>query len=571
MVSSGRINFFIVLTTALMGLIFYRIVYLSCLKHDYYEQLADIQYQNQDENSSKRGHIYIVDGESNRKQAVATQKRFPYIYVIPRQSDHPQDSAEQLTQILNIDPDKSLAIFSKTEDPFEVVKKNPSPEETAAIEAQKSKDIKVGYEDRRYYPEGDFLSQTLGFVGFEGGEKTGRYGLELFYDDQLSPHAAEKQKKNGANSSFFSWSRWFGGGENDNFASVDDGFDLVLTIDKNIQDIAERELNYLMKKWKPESGTIMVQDPNGGAILAMAGSPSFDPNNYGRFPLASFINKNMQEMFEPGSSFKPITMAAALDKKRITPDTTYTDFGEVVIGGYRIRNFNEKSFGVQTMTQVLEKSLNTGAVFVQEQLGGDDFLNYVVNFGFGQLTGIDLPGESAGDIANLYSKRKINFATASFGQGIAVTPLQLINAYSAIANGGKLYRPYLVKEIIGPQGIEAETRPELIGTPVSERVAFQLKSMLVQVVEKGFDKAVVKGYDVAGKTGTAQIASPGGGYSDQFVHNIVGFAPAFSPRFAVLIKLEKPQGIRFASDSLSPSLGHIFRLLLNYYKIPPGK
>ncbi|TSC75010.1 MAG: Uncharacterized protein G01um101444_57, partial [Parcubacteria group bacterium Gr01-1014_44] len=347
--------------------------------------------------------------------------------------------------------------------------------------------------------------------------------------------------------------------------------DLVLTIDKNIQTFAEQELSYLMNRWSPTAGTIIIQDPQTGAILAMAGSPSFDPNNYSQYPLGNFVNKAVQEAFEPGSSFKPFTMSAALDQKKVTPQTTYFDTGEVDLAGYKIKNFNEKSFGTQTMRQVLEKSLNLGAIFVENQLGDDNFLNYVINFGFGQMTGIDLAGEVAGDISNLYSGRKINFSTASFGQGISVTSTQLINAYSAIANGGKLMRPYVVKEIVGAGGEKKETKPEIIGTPISEKTSAQMKAMLVGVVEKGFDKATVNGYDVAGKTGTAQMASKTGGYGDDFIHNIVGFAPAFSPRFVVLIKIEKPQGIKFASDSLSPSLGKITRFLLNYFQIPPTR
>ena len=194
-----------------------------------------------------------------------------------------------------------------------------------------------------------------------------------------------------------------------------------------------------------------------------------------------------------------------------------------------------------------------------------------MNFGFGQATGVDLAGESAGDISNLYSGRKINFVTASFGQGIAVTPIQLINAYSALANGGRLYRPFMVQEVVKPNGEIIKTEPELIGTPISERTSSQIKAMLVKVVENGFDKARVQGYDIAGKTGTAQIASKEGGYSEEFIHDIVGFAPAFDPKFVVLIKLEKPKGIKFASDSLSPSLGKIIKFLLNYFQIPPTR
>lgn len=487
------------------GLIFYRLFYLTFLQHEAITKTVENQYQNQQESLVRRGNIYIQDLSVREKQLVTLQKSFPYI-------------------------------FSKKDSRLKIINKNPAPSEVEQIRQLNNKETSIGYEERRYYPEGSFLGQVLGFLGFDGDRRVGQYGLEAYYDEQIRQ-------------------------END----------LVLTIDKNIQSFAEKELNYLLGKWHPTSGTIIIQDPQTGAILAMAGSPSFDPNNYSQSPLENFMNKAVQEAFEPGSSFKPITMSGAIDQKKVTPETTYFDTGEVDIAGYKIKNFNEKAFGTMTMSQVLEKSLNTGAMFVENQLGDENFLNYVINYGFGQVTGIDLAGEVAGDTSNLYAKRKINFLTAAFGQGITVTPIQLVNAYSAIANGGKLMRPYVVKEIIKPSGEKTETTPEVIGTPISEKTSAQIKAMLVGVVEKGFDKAKVQGYDVAAKTGTAQMASLTGGYSDQFIHDMVGFAPAFSPRFVILIKMEKPQGIKFAADSLSPSLGKITRFLLNYFQIPPTK
>jgi cell division protein FtsI/penicillin-binding protein 2 len=225
------------------------------------------------------------------------------------------------------------------------------------------------------------------------------------------------------------------------------------------------------------------------------------------------------------------------------------------------------------MSEVLQKSLNTGVIFAQNKTGSDQFLNHVVAFGFGQKTGVDLGGEISGNISNLYSGREINLATAAFGQGVAVTPLQLINAYSAIANGGKLMKPQLAESIIRPDGATEQIKPEIIGAPISEETARQMQKMLVDVVDKGFDKARIKGYDIAGKTGTAQIPGGDGGYltDDQFIHNFVGFAPAYSARFAVLIKIDKPQGIKFAADSLSPVFGDISRYLIRHFNVPPTR
>ena len=241
-----------------------------------------------------------------------------------------------------------------------------------------------------------------------------------------------------------------------------------------------------------------------------------------------------------------------------------------MIDGYTIKNFSERIFGRSTMSQVLENSINTGTMHVANLVGDTTFTDYVINMGFGQQTGIDLPGEVNGDVANLYSGRKINYLTASFGQGIAVTPLQLVNAYSAIANGGKLMRPYIVEKVVAEGGKERITQPEVVGIPISEKTASKLTTMLVGVVQNGFDKARIPGYDIAGKTGTAQIPDDKGGYiENQYIHNFVGFAPAYDPRFVILIKIDKPQGITFAADSLSPTFRTIADFLLKYFNVPP--
>lgn len=390
---------------------------------------------------------------------------------------------------------------------------------------------------RRFYPHDTFAAHTLGFVGFRGRDRAGQYGVEGFHDEDL--HTG----------------------------------DIVLTIDPAIQSYSESVLEALLQRWSAPRGSIIIQDPASGAIMAMASSPSFNPNEYGRFAYDDFINPNTQEQFEPGSSFKPVTMAAAIDTGAVTPLTTYEDTGAVVIGTYTIKNFNEKANGRQTMKQVLEHSLNTGTIFAQRKTGDDAFLNYLVGFGFGQKTGVDLSGEASGNISNLYQNRAINFATASFGQGIAVTPLQLVMAYSAIANGGKLMKPYVVREALHAGGTSTPTKPVVLGAPISEKTSVQLRSMLVDVVDHGFDKARIKGYDVAGKTGTAQIPDKQGGYLEdkQFIHNFVGFAPAYAPRFVILIKMDRPQGITFAADSLSPVFGDLASFLIRYFKIPPTR
>jgi len=576
---TGRITLFIFVIFLLSGLIIYRLFNLTQILHSSFVVSAQNQYNNPSALLAGRGNIYISDLSSGGKKIIATNKSSFYIYSNNTTIGSPADIAKQIDSILKKGIENLEPLLSQSGKTYQVIAQNLTEEQANQIKTLKIKGLTVASEIERFYPLGSMAAPVLGFVGFNGNQRTGQYGIESYFDDALSG-VQKTQDFLGDNIyskivnflKFWDKNKNQGQSAGDNSANQD-GSDVVLTLDENIQSMVELKLDSILQKWKAEAGSIIVENPNTGAILAMASSPSFDPNNYSDYKLENFINPNTQEVFEPGSSFKPVTMSAAVDSGALTPDSVYTDSGAAQFGAYTIRNFDNQAHGVQTMRQVLEHSLNTGAVFAENATGDDTFLNYVVAFGFGQKTGIDSGGEVSGNISNLYSGRKVNFATAAFGQGIAATTLQMINAYSAIANGGKLMQPYLVKKIIHPDGTEVETKPKIMGAPISEKTSAQLKSMLVDVVEKGFDKARIAGYDVAGKTGTAQIPDPKGGYleNNQFIHNFVGFAPAYSPQFVVLIKMDKPKGIKFAADSLSPVFGDIARFLIRYFNIPPTK
>jgi cell division protein FtsI/penicillin-binding protein 2 len=574
--SAARISIFAVAVFLITGLITYRLFNLTFVQHSAFVKSAKSQYDNPSALLSGRGNIYFSDLSAGTRKIAATNKSSFYLY-IDKKIESPGDVALKLAPILQEETSVLEPLLSQKDKTYYVIARNLIKEQADRIKNLKLAGINVAQEVDRFYTRGPLAASVLGFVGFDNNQRVGQYGVESYYDDVLG---GERLAQNPLGNKTFSdilkflsfWkSKENGAGES--AAEDGTGSDIVLTLDQNIQSFIEVRLNALLKKWSARSGSVIVQNPATGEILAMAASPSFDPNNYSDYKLEDFMNPNTQEIFEPGSSFKSITMSAAIDTGAVTPETTYYDTGEVKIGGYSIKNFNEKANGTQTMRQVLQHSLNTGAIFAQGRTGDDAFLNYVVGFGFGQKTGVDLSGEVSGNISNLFSGRKINFATASFGQGVAVTPLQLVNAYSAIANGGKLMWPHLVKEIIYPDGAKTEIKPKIIGSPITENTSNQLKSMLVDVVEKGFDKARVSGYDIAGKTGTAQIPDGKGGYlsSEQFIHNFVGFAPAFSPRFVVLIKMDRPKGIKFAADSLSPVFGDIARYLIRYFNIPPTR
>lgn len=408
----------------------------------------------------------------------------------------------------------------------------------------------------RKYPQGEMASQVVGFLG---GEGIGQYGIEGFYNNTLSPKELP-------------------GPLDDISQSIQPkkGDDLFLTLDYNIQYKAEELLNQAHKEFDIKKGLIIVGDPNSGRILALANFPNFDPNKYSEVKnFEIFQNPAVQSLYEPGSLFKPITMAIALDQEKITPKTTYTDPGVIKIGGWPIYNYEQRIYpGRITMTEVLEKSINTGAVFAKRQVKDSVFLDYIRRFGFFEPTGIDLQGEIFSENKELKRGREINFATAAFGQGVEVTPIQMLRAFSAIANGGKLVKPYIVEKIVRGREI-IETRPKISQTNIiSQKTATLLTEMLISVVEKGSARqAKVPGYNIAGKTGTSQVPFSAlginkKGYSEQTWQSFIGFAPAFGARFVILIKLDNPK-TKTSEYSAAPIFGKLADYILNYLEIPP--
>lgn len=498
------------------------------------------QRQQQINSNQRRGDIFGQDKDHNRF-LLATTKSFLRLYVVPKNllSASIPEVANLLTSQLSLPSDVVQERLSHKEQSYVPLKDHIAKEEKVHVRqliAQFSDALKVEEYQDRFYPYGTLGAQAIGFVGFVDQNKTGLYGIEKFYDKELAA-----------------------------------GNDLVLTLDINVQRSIESTLHDLMEKWKTLSGSIIVMRPRDGAILAMASEPNFDPNDYASVKdIGYFLNPITQKVFEPGSIMKPITMSAGLELGKITPDTTYVDRGVVEVGGYKIRNAGDRTFGLRTMKEVLEFSINTGAIFVEQLVGQKDFLRNFENFGLGQATGIDLPGEAVGDMTNLDSGRPVNYATASFGQGISTTPLQMLDALSAIANEGKLMRPYVLERMAGLDGSSQATLPKVRKVSIKQDTAARVVQMLTEVVDKGYDKkARVPGFVVAGKTGTSEIPSPKGGYLNETIHSFEGFAPAFDPAFILLIKLDEPLGTRFASESIAPSFSKLTQSLLQYYgKLP---
>ncbi|MBZ1345385.1 MAG: penicillin-binding protein 2 [Candidatus Nealsonbacteria bacterium] len=447
---------------------------------------------------------------------------------------------------------------------FVRIKNNLTEKEIRDLKEKKIKGVYLGREVKRIYPHNSLASQVVGFVG---GDGIGQYGLEGFYNQILEGEKGFRKKTR-----VFRESPFINPGKR--------GSDLFLTLDYNIQFKAERLLVQANNSLDFERGTILVICPRSGKIIALANFPNFNPNQYEQEnDFKIFKNSAVQRIFEPGSVLKPITMAAALEEQKITPQTTYIDEGKVRIGGHIIRNYGRRVWGERTMTEVLDRSINTGAVFVQKELGNQKFLEYLEKFGFFKKTEIDLQGEVFSKNREFKRGYEINFATASFGQGIEMTPIQLARAFLVIANNGRLVRPYLVEKIKNADGEIIKTSPHE-PQPVDEnrvisaKTASQLTTMMVSSVEKGWARrAKIPGYYLAGKTGTAQVpwAALGvekRGYSDKTVQSFVGFGPAFNPQFLILITLDNPK-TRTAEYSAVPLFRELASHIIGYYQIPP--
>jgi len=432
----------------------------------------------------------------------------------------------------------------------------------------------------RQYPETQVAAHLLGFTAFDDSERAGQigkhgnYGLEGFFDKELFGKVGTLTSDKGAGGLVIAQDR--------QYQDKQDGCDLILTIDRSIQFFVDKTLRAGLNKYKAESAQVVVLDPASGAILAMSSMPDFDPNRYNEIKDAKiFNNPVIFDQYEPGSVFKAVTMAAALDQGKVGPDTTYQDAGQVMVEGWPkpIKNSDFDTaggHGKTNMVQVLESSLNTGAIFAMTSIGAETFAGYVKNFGFGDKTGIELEGESAGDISALLSKKikPVSAATASFGQGISVTPLQMALAYGALANGGELMKPYLVKEVRCNNQATVENQPQAVRRVISRAAADQIKGMLVKVVENGHAKrAGVAGYYIAGKTGTAQVTEVGkkGYVEGKYNHTFIGLGPDDNPRFVVLVRLNNPRGFEYAESTAVPLAHDVIEFLLNYWQIPKSR
>jgi cell division protein FtsI/penicillin-binding protein 2 len=553
----------------------WRLFELQIMQREKYLVLASQAHNRKYAIAPTRGEIYLKDGDRN--VPLVLNEKLKLVYADPSLVKDKVKTARLLAGALG---ESEKALYDKLSQPGEyvVLKRGlASAAEKKVMELQ-IPGIASSDQAARVYPEGTLAAQIVGFVN---GEGIGQYGVEGFLNTELSGTPGLLRAKTDTRGNPIATA--------DNvIKSPVNGADVVLTIDRTIQAQAEKFLRQGVENVKAKSGSVLIMDPNSGAVMAMASYPTFDPNQFATVTDYSlFTNPIINRQFEPGSGFKVITMAAGLDAGKVRPETTYDDTGLVEVDGRTIRNAANHKYGQSNMSDVIQKSLNTGVVFILKQLGGDpEKINLVgkrvlhdyitKRFGFGVATGIEQAGEVTGRInpPTNRSGNNVNYANMTFGQGLSVTMLQLTNAIAAVANGGNLYQPYLVEQTLLPDQKVRRNHPRLLkGQVVSKETSLQLVNMMVKVVENGSGwPAKMKGYRVAGKTGTAQIPKADGqGYEEsKNIGSFVGFAPADQPRFVMMVVINEPQVAGFAESTTVPVFAQIAQWLINYYGIPPA-
>ncbi|MBU1091981.1 penicillin-binding protein 2 [Patescibacteria group bacterium] len=551
------------------GILIGRLFFIQVLSYDSYSNEANGQYVSfkSKDDIATRGSVYFKEKDGNFISAATLKEGF-FVEVNSSLVDNPKDICQKIAAIVELDEEGCVERVQGGG--YERVAHRLNSQQAQEIKKINSNSVDSFSEQWRFYP-GDFLaSQILGFVGYKGDELVGRYGLEQYYEDVLK--GKRKNLKEGGSFAALFWDL----GKDLLGSGGDKGYDIVLTIEPRVQSVLEGLLGGIIEKWGAEQVGGIIMDPKTGAIIAMASNPNFNPNNYGEVEdISYFKNPLISSVFELGSVFKALTMAAAIDSGKITTETTYFDNGYAFFNGYKIENYDGKGRGTTDMQIVLNESLNTGAIFAMQQIGKEGFYEYVKKYGLGEKTGVDLPNEAVGNLSNLSTMRDLEYATASFGQGIAVSPLEFTVAVSALANGGVIVNPYIVDKIIVEGGKDNITTPSIKRRAIDENSSKIITRMLVNVVDDALLGGTVKleRYSLAAKTGTAQLPKEDGGgyYDDQYLHSFFGYAPAFDAKFIVFLFAKKPQGVKYASQTLTEPFMDVIKFLLSYYEIPPDR
>ena len=570
-INKVRLNLLLAMTLLFTLFLGIRLFSQQVIRHSYYSNLAKGQHVVKRSIDAKRGEIFVEDPDGTLFPLALNQKLWE-VLVVPNQVFNPGQVVKKLGSFFKLSKKDKKQLLTQ------IIAK---PSYIPPLQNSKGKTIRVTLEQKialeksnldgvlfiersnRLYPEGKLGSQILGFVDYENN---GNYGIEGYYNDMLKGQSGSLSRERDPNGRIITTG-------NNVYQQEVDGSSVVLTIDRTIQDKVEQILEEAVTQHKADSGSIVVMDPFTGDIVGLANYPTFDSNQYQKVKNYDILNNaSVAKAYEPGSVFKPIAMAAALDAGKIKSDSESVFGSSIVIDKRTIKTSTGQAYGRENMTQVLENSDNVAMVWVGQQMGKKIYYDYLSKFGFGIKTGIDLASESSGKLKPVDKWLDVEAATITFGQGISVTPLQLAMAYSVLANGGKLIKPRMVKTLIYSDGTVEELKPKVIRQVISEDTANAISAMLISVVERGHGKqAGVKGYWVGGKTGTAQIPTPYGYDYRKTIGTFGGFFPANNPKYVMIVKIDVPKDVIWAESSAAPAFGKLASWLLTYSSIPPSR
>jgi len=525
---------------------------------DYFRQLSEGITQRPREFSPARGRIFDRNGELLATNDVQYELGLSPSYVV-----RPKDVAEVLSDVL----DKSstdILNAAESDKPYVLVARPVEGALGNEIKARAAagadlSGVNLDPIPHRVYPGGALAAQILGFVAYnKEGRQIGYFGVEGFYNDLLAGRSVKGVEK-------------LVPFEVEPDPTPDQGADLYLTLDRNIQYLVEVTMADAINSYGAQGGTILVMDPRTGEILGMSSWPTFDPNRYNDSPPGDPENPAVSGQYEPGSTFKILTMAIALDAGQATPQTPFVDSGYIEVGGVGIRNWDNGAWGPVDMVGCMQHSLNVCMAWLAQALGPTTFYNYLSAFGIGHTTNVDLASEAGGRLKKPGDPDWFDsdLGTNSFGQGVATTPLQLVAAISAVANKGAMMQPHILMKVQRGDQIHV-TQPQVMGRPIKPETAATLSELLALSLERGEgDQALVTGYRIAGKTGTAQIPVPGGYDPNQSIASFVGWGPVDDPRFIVLVKLDRPTTSIWGSETAAPLFAQLVKRLVVLMEIPP--
>lgn len=567
-----RVQLLLVAFLLISGFVLIRLFYIQIIQHTAYKALASSQHELVEVLKPERGEVFAQDPHGdNGVTVIATNQAVYTVFANPRQVQDVDLTADTIAPILALKRDTVKELLSQEEVTYVQLKQGASEQQVNAIEQLLEAEEVFGVdwvpEEGRFYPHKEIAAAVTGFMGYVEDERKGQYGIEEGREEELAGRPGKFEYDKDASGQYT-----ISVGKHD-IIQAQDGEDIYTTIDINIQNESCRLLAEAVDQWEAERGTVIVMNPKTGAILAMCNVPQYDPNAYQEVEDYDVLNNHALMSYESGSVFKTFAMAAAINEGNITPYTTYEDTGEIKIDEFTIKNSDEKAHGLVDMTTALELSLNTGSIFAVKTLTNELWRDYVRAFGFGEQSQVGLSNESAGNISQLDALLDINSWTSSYGQGITVTPLQLVSAYATIANDGTRMRPHIIERIVSPDGTQHVIEPEVVGQPIRPDAARTVSGMLVNVVDGGHAiDAAVEGYYVAGKTGTAEIPKEDGTgyYHDLHKDTFVGFFPVSDPQIVALIKMDQPTA-PWAAVSVAPVFGELSQYLVNYLHIPPDR